>query len=146
MSNGKKPTKRRRPSDGDARNRYKSRGEQIMDLAVDSVVTVVEGTDDTDVGARLELYVKERPRGQHYVADFVYSDQRLPVTVSGILLQTQKGLVIGELELFRVQWGYVDDYGASMWDLTVNGGRKTMRTGMYRHGPILWISGLLSKA
>src|SRR5262249_15099753 len=83
---------------------------QIMNLAIDSLVTVIDDPDDPDAGARLELYVKERPRGENYVTDFVYSDPKLPVTVCGVLLQSPTGLVIGELELFRVQWGYFNNY------------------------------------
>lgn len=59
---------------------------------------------------RLELYIKERPRGVGYVADFVYSTQSLPVTIYGILINRGRGLEVAELELFRMHWGYFDDW------------------------------------
>jgi hypothetical protein len=91
---------------------YRSRMDQIMDLASDAVLTVVDDPDDPEAtGASLELYVKEQPRGEGYVCDFVYSDPRLPVTVCGVLLRSATGLTVGELELFRAQWGYFNDYG-----------------------------------
>lgn len=91
---------------------YKSRLEQIMRLAADSIVTVIDDSDDPDTGgARLELFIKENPRGENYVSDFLYSDPRLPVTVYGVLLSSPTGLIVGEMELFRAQWGYFDDYG-----------------------------------
>ncbi|MFG1916161.1 hypothetical protein [Micromonospora sp. NPDC048898] len=91
---------------------YKSRWQQITELAMGSIVTETDEPDDPEfAGARLELYVKEKPRGKNYVADFVYSDRKLPITACGVLLQTPSGLAIGELEIFRVQWGYFDDYG-----------------------------------
>jgi hypothetical protein len=91
---------------------YVSRAAQIMALAVDSIVTVIDDPDAADTeGARLELFIKENPRGENYVSDFLYSDPQLPVTVYGVLLSSPTGLVIGELELFRAQWGYFDDYG-----------------------------------
>jgi len=94
------------------RRLYRSRLDQIMDLAADAVLTVVDDPDDPEAtGASLELYVKEQPRGEGYVCDFVYSDPRLPVTVCGALLRSDTGLTVGELELFRAQWGYFNDYG-----------------------------------
>ncbi len=91
---------------------YRSRIEQITALAADSIVTVIDDPDDPDAGgARLELFIKENPRGENYVSDFIYSDPQLPITVYGVLLSSPTGLVIGELELFRAQWGYFNDYG-----------------------------------
>jgi hypothetical protein len=99
-------------ADQEGIDKYKSRGQQIVSLSVGSIITVVDEPNEAkSVGARLELFVKEKPRGENYVADFVYSDKKLPVTACGVLLQTLTGLIIGELELFRVQWGYFDDYG-----------------------------------
>jgi hypothetical protein len=111
MSGRKRSTKRQRPARDDDREGYKSRAERILELTRGSIVTVIEGKGSADADVRLELYVKEKSRGEDYVADFVYSDPRLPVTVSGVLLHTPAGLIVGELELFRVQWGYFDDYG-----------------------------------
>jgi hypothetical protein len=51
---------------------------------------------------RLELYMKQRPRGAGYVADFVYSSRDLPVRVYGILINRGRGLEVAELELFRL--------------------------------------------
>ncbi len=83
-----------------------------MGLAADAVLTVVDDPEDPGAaGASLELYVKEQPRGEGYVCDFVYSDPHLPVTVCGVLLRSVTGLTVGELELFRAQWGYFNDYG-----------------------------------
>ncbi len=83
-----------------------------MTLAADSIVTIVDDPDDPDTGgARLELFIKENPRGENYVSDFLYSDPELPITVYGVLLSSPTGLIIGELELFWAQWGYFDDYG-----------------------------------
>lgn len=94
------------------RRLYRSRIDQIMALASDAVLTVVDDPEDPDAaGASLELYVKEQPRGEGYVCDFVYSDPHLPVTVCGVLLRSVTGLTVGELELFRAQWGYFNDYG-----------------------------------
>jgi hypothetical protein len=91
---------------------YKSRLDQIAALATDAIITTVDDPDDPDaVGASLELFIKEEPRGHNYVSDFLYSDPRLPVTIYGVLLSSPTGLIIGEMELFRAQWGYFDDYG-----------------------------------
>jgi len=91
---------------------YRSRLDQITALPAGAIVTVVDDPDDPDAaGVSLELFVKENPRGPGYVCDFVYSDPALPVTLYGVLLSTGTGLVTGELELFRAQWGYFDDYG-----------------------------------
>jgi len=60
---------------------------------------------------RLELYLKERARGEGYVADFIYNSADLPVTVYGILINRGRGLEVAELELFRTHWGYFDDHG-----------------------------------
>lgn len=92
--------------------RYISRADQITALVVDAIVITVDDPDDPDAaGAKLDLFVKEDPRGEHYVSDFVYSDPKLPVTAYGVLLSSPTGLIMGELELFRVRWGYFDDYG-----------------------------------
>lgn len=60
---------------------------------------------------RLELYVKERARGAGYVCDFVYNSRDLPVTLYGVLINRRRGLEVAELELFRIRWGYFDDWG-----------------------------------
>lgn len=60
---------------------------------------------------RLEIYLKERPRGRGYVADFVYHSATLPVRVYGVLINRGRGLEIAELELFRTSWGYYDAWG-----------------------------------
>lgn len=65
---------------------------------------------------RLELYLKERPRGNGYVSDFVFRSQDLPVIVYGILINRGRGLEIAELELFRTSWGYFDPWGAFVDD------------------------------
>jgi hypothetical protein len=58
---------------------------------------------------RLEIYLKERPRGAGYVADFIYRSKTLPVLVYGVLINRGHGLEIAELELFRTSWGYFDE-------------------------------------
>ncbi|WP_308491870.1 hypothetical protein [Microbacterium terrisoli] len=60
---------------------------------------------------RLELYLKERPRGREYVSDFVFRSKDLPVIIYGILINRGRGLEIAELELFRTSWGYFDPWG-----------------------------------
>lgn len=60
---------------------------------------------------RLELYIKERARGEGYVSDFVYNNRDLPVTAYGILIDRGRGLEVAELELFRTAWGYFDAWG-----------------------------------
>lgn len=67
--------------------------------------------DSTWQTERLELYIKERARGEGYVSDFIYNSRDLPVTVYGILINRGRGLEVAELELFRMHWGYFDDWG-----------------------------------
>ncbi|WP_202919518.1 hypothetical protein [Saccharothrix deserti] len=67
--------------------------------------------EDAIPGPSLELFIKERPRGPGYVADFLYHARDLPVSVYGILVNSGFGLEIVELELWRTRWGYWDDYG-----------------------------------
>lgn len=107
----KRPSARgRRPHR--AANAHRSRLDQIAALATDAIITTVDDPDDpTAAGASLELFIKEESRGENYVSDFLYSDPQLPITIYGVLLSSPTGLVIGELELFRAQWGYFDDYG-----------------------------------
>ncbi|WP_208976074.1 hypothetical protein, partial [Pseudovibrio exalbescens] len=62
-------------------------------------------------GPSLTLFVKERGRGPGYVADFLYEASDLPVTVHGILANQGSGLGLIELELWRMDWGYWDDFG-----------------------------------
>lgn len=94
------------------RHLYKSRVTQIAELASDALFKRVSDPDDPQASeAVLELFVKERPKGEGYVCDFVYSDPSLPITACGVLLQSLTGLMVGELELFRAQWGYFNDYG-----------------------------------
>jgi hypothetical protein len=96
----------------DERRQYKSRRDQIAELPFHAIVTQVDDPEDPDSdGVSLELFIKEHARGPDYVSDFIYSDPALPVTVYGVLLSSDAGLVIGELELFRAQWGYFNDYG-----------------------------------
>ncbi|MGD0985725.1 MAG: hypothetical protein ABSA65_18230 [Acidimicrobiales bacterium] len=61
---------------------------------------------------RLELFLKERPRGHGYVCDFLYESEDLPVTVYGTLVNHGRGLMVNELELWRGgpanRWEYRD--------------------------------------
>jgi hypothetical protein len=66
--------------------------------------------EDAIPGPSLELFIKERPRGPGYVADFHYQSRDLPVSVYGILVNSGVGLEIAELELWQPRWGYWDDY------------------------------------
>src|ERR1700722_15845155 len=95
----------------------RSRLDQIIGLAAGAIVTKVDAPDDPSAeGASLELYIKEEPKGPGYVCDFVYVDQSLPVTLCGVLLAADNGLFIGELEIFRAQLGYFNDYGDFVGD------------------------------
>lgn len=92
----------------------RSRSRQMYDLLKDSLIDFghepVEDPRDesTCPKDRLELYIKQRPRGAGYIADFVYTSRDLPVRVYGILINRGKGLEVAELELFRLFWGYED--------------------------------------
>ncbi|MFH9829081.1 hypothetical protein [Streptomyces bobili] len=99
-----------------------SRSTQEYDLWKKSLIaTVMEPWDayadlaaipeDAVPGPSLTLFVKERQRGPGYVADFLYKAADLPVTVHGILANQGSGLGVIELELWRPDWGYWDDFG-----------------------------------
>ncbi|MET9887638.1 hypothetical protein ABZZ20_31795 [Streptomyces sp. NPDC006430] len=99
-----------------------SRSTQELDLWKKSLIaTVMEPWDaypdlsaipeNAEPGPSLTLFVKERRRGPGYVADFVYKAADLPVTVHGILANQGAGLGVIELELWRPDWGYWDDFG-----------------------------------
>ncbi|MFD8104352.1 hypothetical protein ACFV24_32945 [Nocardia fluminea] len=60
---------------------------------------------------QLEIYIKDKPRGPGYVCDIVYRSDDLPVMVYAVLINRGHGLEVGELELFRVDWGYDDGHG-----------------------------------
>lgn len=100
----------------------RSRGRQAIDLWKGSLVATV--TEPWDAypdlsqipegavpGPSLTPFVKERSRGAGYVADFVYKAADLPVTVHGVLMNQGAGLGVIELELWRPDWGYWDDFG-----------------------------------
>ena len=61
---------------------------------------------------RLELFLKERPRGHGYVCDFIYEFEDFPVTVYGTMVNHGRGLMVNELELWRGgpanRWEYRD--------------------------------------
>jgi len=64
---------------------------------------------------RINVFIKERPRGPGYVCDFWYENARIPVTMSGIVCASDRGLFIRELEIFPCNdqdWGYVDGRGS----------------------------------
>ncbi|MFI5704857.1 hypothetical protein ACIA78_33055 [Streptomyces xanthochromogenes] len=99
-----------------------SRRTQELDLWKASLVsTVMEPWDaypdlesvpeDAVPGPSLTLFVKERGRGPGYVADFLYKASDLPVAVHGILANQGSGLGLIELDLWRMDWGYWDDFG-----------------------------------
>ncbi|MGW7317387.1 hypothetical protein [Streptomyces sp. NPDC054865] len=100
----------------------RSRDRQAVDLWKGSLIATV--TEPWDAypnlsqipegavpGPSLTLFVKERSRGAGYVADFVYEAADLPVTVHGVLVNQGAGLGVMELELWRPDWGYWDDFG-----------------------------------
>ncbi|MFE0737405.1 hypothetical protein [Streptomyces sp. NPDC058855] len=99
-----------------------SRRAQELDLWKKSLVAIVMEPwdaypdlaaipENAEPGPSLTLFVKERQRGPGYVADFVYKTADLPVTVHGILVNQGAGLGVIELELWRPDWGYWDDFG-----------------------------------
>ncbi|MGW5918108.1 hypothetical protein ACWFPY_03885 [Nocardia fluminea] len=59
----------------------------------------------------MEIYIKDKPRGVGYVCDIVYRSDDLPVVVYAVLIDRGHGLEVGELELFREDWGYDDGHG-----------------------------------
>jgi len=100
----------------------RSRVGQLLDLTKGAFFDMGFGPrDDEDVTAdqldnddewpsdRLEVYVKQHPRGPGYVCDVVYHSERLPVTVYAVLVNRGHGLEVAELELFRRTWGYFDE-------------------------------------
>ncbi|MEU7506384.1 hypothetical protein [Streptomyces lavendulae] len=100
----------------------RSRGRQAMDLWKGSLIATVtepwdaypdlsEIPEGAVPGPSMTLFVKERPRGAGYVADFLYKATDLPVTVHGVLVNQGAGLGVIELELWRPDWGYWDDFG-----------------------------------
>jgi hypothetical protein len=68
------------------------------------------GSDEDWPDNRLEIYVKEMPRGPGYVCDIVYHSEQLPVIVYAVLINRGQGLEVGEMELFRRDWGYFDGF------------------------------------
>lgn len=105
----------------------RSRMRQLLDLYKNAVYDPNFPDEETMQAAeesgtwppRLEVYIKETPRGPGYVADFVYLSHDLPVTVYGVLINDGHGLAIGELELWRSSWGYYDRWddfvGKDQW-------------------------------
>lgn len=94
----------------------RSRTRQLNDLFMNSIIDLDidpdrRGQKSDRTPERLELYIKERSRGEGYVADFVFRSGDLPVTVYGILIDRGRGLEVAELELFRTSWGYFDEWG-----------------------------------
>ena len=104
----------------------RSRSRQMYDLFKGSLFDLgnerVENLDDESTWPRdrLELYIKQRPRGDGYVADFVYTSRDLPVRVYGILINRGHGLEVAELELFRLSWGHEDGAAEGDEDLDDN--------------------------
>ncbi|MFE7045260.1 hypothetical protein ACFU9X_39365 [Streptomyces atratus] len=99
-----------------------ARSTQELDLWKGSLISTVmepwgdypdlaEIPENAVPGPELTLFVKERGRGPGYVADFLYKAADLPVTVHGILANQGSGLGLIELELWRPEWGYWDDWG-----------------------------------
>ncbi|MGW0162083.1 hypothetical protein ACWDUN_22500 [Mycobacterium sp. NPDC003323] len=99
-----------------------SRVRQLVDLAKGSFFDMGFGprngdSDSYDVTVdeewprdRLEIYIKDKPRGPGYVCDIVYYCEDLPVTVYAVLINRGRGLEVAELELFRRNWGCFDDH------------------------------------
>ena len=101
----------------------RSRVGQLLDLTKGSFFDMGfgprddDGVDASEIDAdgdwptdRLEIYVKEKPRGPGYVCDIVYNSEQLPVTVYAVLVNRGRGLEVAELELFRRNWGYFDEH------------------------------------
>lgn len=101
----------------------RSRMRQIVDLTKgaffdlgfgpqpdDRVSAQKADSDDDWPTSRLEIYIKEKPRGPSYVCDFVYHSENLPVTVYGVVINRGHGLEVAELELFRTGWGCFDEH------------------------------------
>jgi hypothetical protein len=98
-----------------------SRTRQLVDLAKGSFFDMGFGPQPDDAANhdgddedwpkdRLEIYIKEKPRGPGYVCDIVYHSDNLPVIVYAVLINRGLGLEIAELELFRRNWGCFDDH------------------------------------
>ncbi len=95
----------------------RSRSRQLLDLYKDSLID--PGYDRDTISEerppaheRLEMYIKRRSRGEGYISDFVYRSRELPLTIYGVLVDRGRGLEIGELELFRPEWGHFDEWGS----------------------------------
>ena len=99
-----------------------SRMRQLVDLIKGSFFDMGFGPQDEDADSydnghdedwprdRLEIYIKEKPRGPGYVCDIVYHSEDLPVIVYAVLINRGHGLEVAELELFRRNWGCFDGY------------------------------------
>lgn len=97
----------------------RSRARQLVDLCKGSFFDMGFGSQDNDAERcgeegwpidRIEIYIKEKPRGPGYVCDIVYHHDDLPVTVYAILINRGRGLEVAELELFRRDWGCFDGH------------------------------------
>ena len=97
-----------------------TRMQQRVELWKGSVQThaldPMEGVDfndpDSKPGPELTLYIKERPRGRGYLADFVYCEPGWTHTVYGTLVSDGAGVVINEIEFWRHgSWSYTDGWG-----------------------------------
>jgi hypothetical protein len=98
-----------------------SRTRQLVDLAKGSFFDMGFGPQPSDAAAdqsgdedwpkdRLEIYIKDKPRGPGYVCDIVYYCDDLPVIVYAVLINRGRGLEVAELELFRRDWGCFDGH------------------------------------
>lgn len=85
---------------------------------------------------RLEIYIKQRPRGAGYVADFVYLSRDLPVRVYGVLVNFGRGLEVAELELFRLTWRYEDRGDETEGMSSLEPGGPLITSGLLRRIPI----------
>lgn len=97
----------------------RSRARQLVDLFKGSFYDMGFGPQDGDAEfvdnedwptSRLEIYIKDKPRGPGYVCDVVYNSDDLPVTVYAVLINRGRGLEVAELELFRRNWGCFDGH------------------------------------
>jgi len=84
----------------------------LFKVAIDPCFAEWDESAPPERWERLELYVKERPRGRGYLSDFLYWANDIPVMLYGTFANVGAGLVISEIQLWRTDsWEYRDSWG-----------------------------------